>query len=105
MRWASRATSAIRPLSPEQRTRDAGLFAALGDDVRLEVLRMLAHRESLCVCEIQAAFDLAQPTISHHLKVLREAGLVECERRGTWMYYRLRREALKRLVAALLDLL
>jgi ArsR family transcriptional regulator len=85
--------------------RDAPGFAALGDQVRLTIVRMLARRPALCVCEIQRAFDLGQPTISHHLRCLREAGLVGCEKRGTWAYYFLKPEAVKRLAQGLLEAL
>jgi ArsR family transcriptional regulator, arsenate/arsenite/antimonite-responsive transcriptional repressor len=65
-------------------------FKALGDPVRLRLMSMIASRESgeICVCDLTPAFRLSGPTISHHLKVLREAGLVNSERRGTWVYYR-----------------
>ncbi|MDR5683305.1 MAG: metalloregulator ArsR/SmtB family transcription factor [Armatimonadota bacterium] len=85
--------------------RDARVFAALGDPVRLAIARLLARHPALCVCEIQGAFDLAQPTISHHLKVLRDAGLVEVARRGTWAYYSLRRDTVKRLAQGLVEVL
>jgi ArsR family transcriptional regulator len=79
------------------------MFKALGDPVRLRLLSLIASTGSeACVCDLNDAFDLTQPTISHHLKVLREAGLVTSERRGTWVYYRLDPHALARL-AALLD--
>ena len=65
-------------------------FKALGDPVRLRLLSLIAARagDEVCVCELTDAFTLTGPTISHHLKVLREAGLVDSERRGTWVYYR-----------------
>lgn len=72
-------------------------FAALGDETRLKMIQLLAGHDALCVCELQAAFDLGQPTISHHLRILREAGLIDVMRRGTWAYYSLRKDALKRL--------
>lgn len=64
-------------------------FKALGDPVRLRLLSLIAARGGgeVCVCELTDAFTLTGPTISHHLKVLREAGLVGCQRRGTWVYY------------------
>jgi ArsR family transcriptional regulator, arsenate/arsenite/antimonite-responsive transcriptional repressor len=64
-------------------------FKALGDPVRLRLLSLIAARAGgeVCVCELTDAFTLTGPTISHHLKVLREAGLVDCQRRGTWVYY------------------
>lgn len=85
--------------------REAGGFAALGDPVRATIVRMLARQPALCVCEIQMAFDLGQPTISHHLRVLREAGLVDCEKRGLWAYYFLKRDSVRRLADGLLEAL
>ncbi len=80
----------------------AGMFKALGDPARLRMAAMIAAVPELCVCEIAPAFTLSSATISHHLKTLREAGLVDCERRGTFVYYWARHEALAEL-AALLD--
>jgi ArsR family transcriptional regulator, arsenate/arsenite/antimonite-responsive transcriptional repressor len=69
---------------------NAALFRALGDETRLEIVGMLAAAGgAMCVCEIEPRFDLSQPTISHHLRLLREAGVVTSERRGTWVYYAL----------------
>ncbi len=82
----------------------AEALAAVGDPVRLAMVTLLARHQALCVCEIQTAFDLGQPTISHHLKVLREVGLVTVERRGLWAYYSLRRDALSDLAQDLLTL-
>lgn len=67
----------------------AAMFKALGDPVRLRLLSLIASHPGgqACVCEISSSFDVSQPTISHHLKVLRSAGLLDCERRGTWVYY------------------
>ncbi|MFJ9009908.1 ArsR/SmtB family transcription factor [Streptomyces canus] len=68
----------------------AKVFKALGDPVRLRLMSMIASRGQggeVCVCELTPAFDLSQPTISHHLKLLRQAGLIDCERRGTWVHY------------------
>jgi ArsR family transcriptional regulator len=78
-------------------------FKALGDPVRLRLLSLIAARGGgeVCVCELTDAFTLTGPTISHHLRVLREAGLVDGERRGTWVYYRVlpaRLAALSRLL-------
>jgi len=64
-------------------------FKALADPTRVAIVNRLAQAAETCVCDLTAAFDLSQPTISHHLKVLREVGLVESTRRGTWAYYRL----------------
>ena len=70
----------------------ARVFKALADPVRLRLLSMIAGAEGgeACVCELTVGFDVSGPTISHHLKVLREAGLIEGDRRGTWIYYRAR---------------
>jgi ArsR family transcriptional regulator len=64
-------------------------FKALGDPIRLRLLSLIAAKAGaeVCVCDLTAAFDVTGPTISHHLRVLREAGLIDCERRGTWVYY------------------
>ena len=92
------------PLTEEAAGDLARAFKALGDPVRLRLLSLIAARAGgeVCVCELTNAFTLTGPTISHHLKVLREAGLVDSERRGTWVYYRLHPQALTQL-AALLD--
>ena len=89
-------------LTPEQATRLAPMFKALGDPARLRLLSLIAAAgPEACVCELTGAFDLTGPTISHHLRVLREAGLVDCERRGTWVYYWIRPEVLRGLAALL----
>lgn len=80
------------------------VLEALADPTRLRIVQLLARHDSLCVCEIESAFDLGQPTISHHLRILRDAGIVTVERRGTWAYYALARPALKALVSDLLAL-
>ena len=72
-------------------------FKALADPTRVAIVNSLAAAEEVCVCNLTATFDLSQPTISHHLKLLREAGLVESTRRGTWAYYRLVPEAVQAL--------
>jgi ArsR family transcriptional regulator len=92
-----------RPLSTEQAERVAPLLKALADPVRLRLLSMVAaHSDGeACVCDLQEGFDLSQPTISHHLKVLHQIGLLERSKRGVWVYYKVRAEAL-RDVAALL---
>ena len=81
----------------------APAFKALGDPVRLRLMSMIASAEGgeACVCDLTPAFDLTGPTISHHLKTLREAGLVDAERRGTWVYYRARPAILRQLAALL----
>ncbi|MGW3786700.1 ArsR/SmtB family transcription factor [Micromonospora chokoriensis] len=97
------APLAVRPLDAEQAAVVAPMFKALGDPVRLRLMSMIASVAEMCVCDLTPAFDLSGPTISHHLKVLREAGLVDSERRGTWVWYRFRPEAFRQL-GALLDL-
>ncbi|ETA06165.1 MULTISPECIES: helix-turn-helix transcriptional regulator [Gordonia] len=77
------------PLSADATVELARMFKAMGDPVRLRLLSLVASHAGgeACVCDISESFDLSQPTISHHLKVLRQAGLLDCERRGTWVYY------------------
>ncbi|SFE35404.1 ArsR family transcriptional regulator [Actinopolyspora alba] len=91
------------PLSAEQATDLSAVFKALGDPVRLRLLSLIAAHAGgeACVCDLSGAFDLSGPTISHHLKVLREAGAITGERRGTWVYYRVLPETLQRLSAVL----
>ena len=78
------------PLTPAEATAQAKVFKALGDPIRLRLLSLIASHAGgeACVCDISPAVDVSQPTISHHLKVLREAGLIESERRASWVYYR-----------------
>lgn len=72
----------------------AELFKAMGDPHRLAILATLAKADDeVCVCDFTAGLPLNQPTVSHHLRILRESGLVACERRGTWVYYRLAERA------------
>lgn len=83
----------------------AAVFKALSDETRLRIVRAMAHaRAELCECNIVPLFGLSQPTISYHLKVLREAGLVECEKRGQWLYCRVNSRALMAAVKALADI-
>ncbi|MCF6467223.1 helix-turn-helix transcriptional regulator [Nonomuraea sp. MG754425] len=91
------------PLDAEQAAGVARVFKALGDPVRLRILSIVASRAGgeVCVCDINDAFELSQPTISHHLKVLKEVGLLTSERRASWMYYRLAPETLGELSALL----
>jgi ArsR family transcriptional regulator len=84
------------------RVDEAALFKALGDPNRLTMLATLARAdEEVCVCDFTDALPLNQPTVSHHLKILRDVGLVASERRGTWVYYRLAADARDRLNAVL----
>ena len=96
------------PLSTEPLTADEAellsqRFKALGDPVRLRLLSLIASHEGgeVCVCELTGGFQVSGPTISHHLRVLREAGLIEGQRRGTWIYYRVLPDALRALSQAL----
>ncbi|GAB4078050.1 ArsR/SmtB family transcription factor [Nostocoides australiense] len=89
------------PVSAADAERLAPMFKALGDPVRLRMASLIATQPELCVCEITPAFDLSSGTISHHLKSLRDAGLVDSERRGTFVYYWIRPEALAALSALL----
>ena len=89
---------------PEVERAEAGRMAiiakALGDPVRLTLVDVLRkHAGKVCVCELLPLFDLSQPTLSHHLKKLRDAGIVDSERRGLWAYYYVEPEALEELSA------
>ena len=97
------APLAKEPLSAEVAGRIAPLLKALADPVRLRLLSMVAsHGDGeACVCDLNDAFDLSQPTISHHLKVLHEAGLLGREKRGVWVYYRVEAGALRDLASLL----
>ncbi|HEY2285844.1 MAG TPA: metalloregulator ArsR/SmtB family transcription factor [Streptosporangiaceae bacterium] len=91
------------PLSAAEAGEISVLLKALADPARLRLVSLIACHEvgEACVCELTGAFDLTAPTISHHLRVLREAGLVSSERRGTWVYYRANPDVLARLAAVL----
>ena len=81
------------PIVLDQTVETASLaqaFRALGDETRLAIIRMLGRSREVCVCHIAEGFSLGQPTISHHLRVLREAGLVDYRKQGAWAYYSLR---------------
>jgi ArsR family transcriptional regulator len=91
----------VAPLPREDAENAARFFKALADATRVAIVNRLAACEECCVCDLNAAFDLSQPTISHHLKILREVGLVDSTRRGTWAYYRLVPEAVDALRGAL----
>jgi ArsR family transcriptional regulator, arsenate/arsenite/antimonite-responsive transcriptional repressor len=84
----------------EQAERIAAIAKALGDPVRLQLVDVLRkHAGKVCVCELVPLFDISQPTLSHHLKILRQAGIVSSERRGLWAYYYVLPDALKELTA------
>ena len=105
---AAKSEPCCTPLVREPLTEDwagdlARMFKALGDPVRLQLLSRVASHAGgeACVCDLSVGLDLSQPTISHHLKVLRETGLLRCERRGTWVYYWVVASALAQLSAVL----
>jgi ArsR family transcriptional regulator len=87
------------PLSREQAESVAPLLKALADPVRLRLMSLVASHEGgeACVCDLSDAFELSQPTISHHLKVLHDCGLLDRDKRGVWVYYRARTAALTEL--------
>ncbi|TQL97874.1 ArsR family transcriptional regulator [Actinoallomurus bryophytorum] len=91
------------PLNAAEADELAPLFKAIADPVRLRLLSLIACHEGgeACVCDLTGAFELTAPTISHHLKVLKQAGLIDSERRGTWVYYWIKPAALERLSAIL----
>jgi ArsR family transcriptional regulator len=84
----------------QEAARMATIAKALGDPVRLTLVDVLRkHAGKVCVCELVPLFDLSQPTLSHHLKKLRDAGIVDSERRGLWVYYYVEPEAMEELAA------
>src|SRR5579859_3629984 len=85
------------PLGEEDAKRQSRLLKALADPHRMRILSLLSrHEGEVCVFEIVESFTLEQPTISHHLRILLDAGLVDCRKRGLWAYYYVRRDALGR---------
>jgi ArsR family transcriptional regulator len=92
-----------KPLTAQAAVELAAVFKALADPVRLRLFSLIAsHADGeACVCDLTGEFDVTQPTISHHLKVLREAGLLTSERRASWVYYRVAQDALAALATAL----
>ena len=85
-------------LSDEEAEASAALFRALADPARVKIVNLLATSdEPVCACEFEPALGLAQSTVSHHLKKLTDAGLLEREQRGKWAYFSLRPEAVERL--------
>jgi ArsR family transcriptional regulator len=91
------APLSAQALAPQAATELAPMFKALSDPVRLRLLSLVASAPEMCVCDLTDAFEVTGATISHHLRVLRETGLVDCERRGTWVYYWVKKEALNLL--------
>ncbi len=97
--------ASVQPLSAADRDAWVAAFRALADPTRLEVYRLIAAQPApICVCDVVARFEVHQPTISHHLRVLREAGLVTVSRRGVWAYYAADPRGIERLSAALVAL-
>ena len=90
-----------QPLSQAQADQIVPLLKALADPVRLRLMSLVASHSGgeACVCDLNDAFDLSQPTISHHLKILHDAGLLDREKRGVWAYYRIRPSALAAVAA------
>lgn len=91
------------PLDATDAVTMAAAFKALADPIRLRLFSLIASHPGgeACVCDLTGPFEVSQPTISHHLRTLREAGLVESDRRGTWVYYRARTDTLARLATLL----
>ena len=89
------------PMSSAQAEQVAPMLKALADPVRLRLMSLIASHEGgeACVCDLSDAFELSQPTISHHLKVLYESGLISRDKRGVWVYYRAQAESLAGLAA------
>jgi ArsR family transcriptional regulator len=94
---------AREPMSAEQAAQVAPLLKAIADPARLRLLSIVLSHEGqeACVCDLTPYFDLSQPTISHHLKVLHETGLLDREKRGTWVFYKARPQAMAALVTLL----
>ena len=90
-----------QPMGSSDAEKVAPLLKALGDPVRLRLLSLVAayDGQEACVCDLNDSFELSQPTISHHLKVLHEVGLLDRSKRGVWVYYKVRQEALTDLAA------
>ena len=94
---------AREPLSPGGADELAPLFKAIADPMRLRLLSLIACHDGgeSCVCDLTAAFDVTAPTVSYHLRILREAGLISAERRGTWVYYRVNPQVMARMSTVL----
>lgn len=97
------APLAREPLSPGGADELAPLFKAIADPMRLRLLSLIACHDGgeSCVCDLTEAFDVTAPTVSYHLKILREAGLISAERRGTWVYYRVNPAVMARMSTVL----
>ena len=89
------------PLSADEADRMAAALRVLADPVRLQIVSLLASTSEACVCDLTPAVGVSQPTVSHHLRVLADAGLIDREQRGRWAFYRLRPEPLRLVADAL----
>lgn len=93
-------------LTNEHTSRIVNQLKAVSHPVRWRMLELMSmHDDGLCVCDLEAQFDLSQPTISHHLRIMREAGVVATDQRGTWVYYSIAPEAMQQLVSAFAQLM
>lgn len=101
LRTACCAPVTASPLSATEASRLAAVFAALGDPTRLRLLSLVAANGEVCSCDLEEPLGRSQPTVSHHTKVLAEAGLLEGEKRGRWMWWRVVPEQLAAVRAAL----
>jgi ArsR family transcriptional regulator, arsenate/arsenite/antimonite-responsive transcriptional repressor len=97
------APLACEPLPESGAAELAVLFKAVADPVRLRLLSLIACHEGgeSCVCDLTGAFEMTAPSVSYHLRILREAGLISAERRGTWVYYRVEPAVMARMSAVL----
>ena len=86
-------------LTDEEASATAELFKALGDPARVRIVNVLASGDTICVCNLTEPLGLSQPTVSHHLKKLVDAGLVDREQRGKWAFFSLKRDAVEKLAA------
>jgi ArsR family transcriptional regulator len=94
----------IEVVAPEEETETAALFKALADPTRVRILKTISHMQQMCECNIVPAFGLSQPTISYHLKILREAGLITSERRGQWVWHQVNQRAVLKAVRSLTEI-
>jgi len=95
---ASCGVAVASSLSAAQAQKVSNELTLLANPVRLQILAILSQTaQPVCVCDLEASLPVKQPTVSHHLRILREAGLIDCEKRGLWAYYFVRREALASL--------
>lgn len=106
-RRGMRCDVSVQPrMEPDQAEQLSADLKALAHPVRLQILDVLAsHGGEVCVCDIEAALPVRQPTVSHHLKILRETGLIDCIRRGLWAYYFVRRDRVDEVHARLSELI